>query len=177
MWITVDATSTRSSLRPKPSMPLSLVCSLKSSMCTKYTKLPKCSCGTKITQQFKLVFVQAEAMWTTFIHGITWNLEPNLRLTIWLWHEPTNPMIQTPLESDWPKGPIDIHINNWCNCTWTGNLINLQFTIHKFTNPKSHTCLDSGISCLTGQWFFVLVLHKNRHSNPTMDYKWPKKKS
>ena len=81
------------------------------------------------------------------------------------WYKQSNN--QTPLEYleyMWPNGPIDIHINNWCNCTWTGNL---QFTIHKFTNHKSNTCLDSGISCLTGQWFFVLVLHIHRHSNPT----------
>jgi len=93
----------------------------------------------------------------------------------WLSDYGANPQIprykqsnnQTPLEYleyMWPNGPIDIHINNWCNCTWTGNL---QFTIHKFTNHKSNTCLDSGISCLTGQWFFVLVLHIHRHSNPT----------
>ena len=130
----------------------------------------KCSCGTKITKQFKLVFAQAEAMWATFIHGITWNLEPNLRLTIWLWHKPTNPMIQTIKQSNTTR-ISRLHVTQRAHRHPYQQLMQLhmdwQSAIYNPQIHKSNTCLDSGISCLTGQWFFVLVLHIHRHSNPT----------
>ena len=77
---------------------------------------------------------------------------------------------QTGVCSGWSHGS---HIHPWDWPITASTIDTIVWTMWQTAHGLA-ICLDRCIFCLTGQRF-GLVLHIHRHSNPTMDYKWPKK--
>ena len=133
-------TSARSSLRPKPSTLLSLVCSLESSTsvvtCIHHVTVHiaivnhcRSSLRPKPSTLLSLVCSRKSSTWTklfmshkTSQTGVCSGWSHGSHIHPWDWpiiadlQSTTNPIGQAPPDCMWPEGRIRMRINNWYNC-------------------------------------------------------------